>query len=114
MKKLASIFSVLLLCLSTTVFAEEHAEKALIHADSAVVHGKAGQAPILVEHAKKALDQALAASLKAKGQSKTHFDAAAKSLQEAIDHGKLGHVEPATKSAEETVEHLKAAKSLSE
>jgi accessory colonization factor AcfC len=108
MKKLASIFTVLLLCLSTTVFADEHTEKALVHADTAVVHGKAGQAPILVEHAKKALDHTLAASLVAKGPSKTHLDAAAESLQKAIDEGNLGHVEPATKSAEEAVVHIKA------
>jgi len=110
MKKLASVFAGLLLCLSTTVFAAEQAERALVHADAAVVHGKAGQAPILVEHAKKALDHALAASLVAKGQSRTHLDEATKSLEDAINEGSLGRVEPATKFAEEAVEHLKAAK----
>lgn len=110
MKKLASVFAVLLLCLSTTVFAEKHADAALEHANAAVVEGQAGKAPSLVVHAKAALDHALAASLVAKGQPKTHIDAAAKSLQEAIDHGTLGHAEPATKSAEEAVEHLKASK----
>jgi hypothetical protein len=30
-------------------------------------------------------------------------------LQEAIDHGTLGHADMATKPAEEAVEHLKAA-----
>ena len=108
MKKLTSVFALLLLCLSTAVFADEHTEKALVHADTAVVHGKAGHAPILVEHAKKALDHTLAASLVAKGPSKTHLDAAADSLQNAIDEGGLGHVEPATKSAEAAVEHIKA------
>lgn len=108
MKKLAALFAGLLLCLSTTVFADEHTEKALVHADAAVVHGKAGHAPILVTHAKKALDHTLAGSIVAKGASKNHLDAASASLQKAIDEGNLGHVGDATKSAEEAVEHIKA------
>jgi len=72
MKKIASILAGLLLCLSTAVFADEHADKALVHADAAVTHGKAGHAPILVDHAKQALDHTLAASIAAKGQSKNH------------------------------------------
>jgi hypothetical protein len=109
MKKLASVFAVLLLCVSTTVFAEKNLEVALEHARSAVAEGQAGKAPSLVTHAKAALDHSLAASLVAKSVPKGHIDTAAKLLQEAIDHGNLGHVEPATKSAEEAVDHLKAA-----
>jgi len=117
MKKLASVFVGLLLCVSTTVFAAglseaglEHVNAALEHANAAVVHGKAGHAPILVEHAKSALNHTLAASIVAKGVPKTHIDAAADSLQKAIDEGELGKVEPATKSAEEAVTHLEASK----
>jgi hypothetical protein len=117
MKKLASVFVGLLLCVSTTVFAEglskaasEHVKKALEHANTAVVHGKAGHAPVLVEHAKLALNHTLEASLVAKGVPKTHIDAAADSLQQSIDHGELGHSEPATKAAEEGVAHLEASK----
>ena len=108
MKIITALFAGLLLCLSTTVFADEHTEKALVHADAAVVHGKAGQAPVLVTHAKKALDHTLAGSLVAKGASKNHLDAASESLQKAIDEGNLGHVDDATKSAEAAVEHIKA------
>jgi hypothetical protein len=82
----------------------------LEHANAAVVHGKAGHAPILVEHAKLALNHTLEASLVAKGVPKTHLDAAADSLQKSVDHGELGHAEPATKSAEEAVGHLNASK----
>ncbi len=110
MKKLASVFAGLLLCLSTTVFAEEHLDQALEHANAALAEGQAGKAPALVTHAKAALDHSLAASLVAKSVPKGHIDTASKSLQEAIDHGNLNHVEPATKSAEEAVTHLKAAK----
>ena len=110
MKKLASVFTVLLLCVSTTVFAEKHLDMALEHAHAAVAEGKAGKAPSLVTHAKAALDHSLAASLVAKSVPKGHIDAASKSLQEAIDHGTLNHAAPATKSAEEGVAHLKAAK----
>jgi len=110
MKKLAPLFAGLLLCVSTTVFAEEHLDQALEHANAAVVEGQAGKAPGLVTHAKAALDHSLAASLVAKSVPKGHIDTASKSLQDAIDHGTLGHAEPATKSAEEGVAHLKAAK----
>ena len=110
MKKLASVFAGLLLCLSTTVFAEQHLDQALEHANAAVAEGKAGKASSLVTHAKAALDHSLAASLVAKSVPKGHIDTASKSLQEAIDHGTLNHVEPATKSAEEGVAHLTAAK----
>ena len=110
MKKLAPFFAGLLLCLSTSVFAEEHLDQAVDHAKAAVAEGQAGKASSLVTHAKAALDHSLAASLVAKSVPKGHIDEASKSLQEAIDHGNLGHVEPATKSAEEGVTHLKAAK----
>jgi hypothetical protein len=110
MKKLAPLFAGLLLCLSTTVFAEEHLNQALEHANAAVAEGQAGKASGLVTHAKAALDHSLAASLVAKSVPKGHIDEASKSLQEAIDHGNLNHAEAATKSAEGGVAHLKAAK----
>ena len=110
MKKLASVFAVLLLLLSTAVFAEKHLDAALEHANAAVTEGKAGDASKLVVHAKAALDHSLAASLVAKSVPKGHIDTASKLLQEAIDHGNMGHADMATKSAEEGVEHLKAAK----
>ncbi|MEI7996732.1 MAG: small metal-binding protein SmbP [Methylococcaceae bacterium] len=110
MKKLPLFFAGFLLCLSTSVFAEEHLDQALEHTTAAVAEGQAGKASSLVTHAKAGLDHSLAASLVAKSIPKNHIDAASKSLQEAIDHGNLNHVEPATKSAEEALTHLKAAK----
>jgi len=109
MKKLASIFAVLLLFLSTAVFAEAHLDQALEHANAAVVEGQAGKAPSLVVHAKAALEHSLAASLVAKSVPKGHIDMASEALQKAIDEGTLNHVQPATKSAEEAVTRLKAA-----
>jgi hypothetical protein len=100
----------ILMCLSTSVFAETHLDQAIEHANAAVTEGKAGKAPQLVVHAKAALDHSLAASLVAKSVSKNHIDAASESLQDAIDHGTLNHVVPATKSAKEAVDHLTAAK----
>jgi hypothetical protein len=110
MKKLASVCAGLLLLLSTSVFAEENAASAsaLEHAKSAVAHGKAGHTAQLVEHAKAALDDALAASINAKGVEKNHLESGAKELQEAIDHGTQGHVGRATSHAETAVWHLKA------
>ncbi len=108
MKKSASVTAGLLLLLSTSVFAEENAASALEHANAAVVHGKAGHTPVLIEHAKAALEDTLAASIVAKGVKKNHLDAGAKELQEAIDHGTMGHVGVATTHAEAAVEHIKA------
>lgn len=110
MKKLASLSASLLLLLSTSVFAENNVEDALKHANEAVVHGKAGHTPLLLEHAKAALEDTLAASIVAKGISKNHLDAGAKELQEAIDHGTMGHVGVATTHAEAAIDHIKASK----
>jgi hypothetical protein len=110
MKKLAPLFAGLLLCLSTTVFAEQHLDQALEHANAAVAEGQAGKASSLVTHAKAALDHSLAASLVAKSVPKGHIDMASDVLQKAIDEGNLNHAESATKSAQEGVAHLKAAK----
>ena len=109
MKKFASVVISLLFCLSSTVFAAEHAESALEHANGAVTHGRAGHPEVLVEHAKLALEQTLAAALNSKGVTKTHLDAAADSLQKAIDEGSLDHTQTATKYVEEAVSHLQAA-----
>lgn len=110
MKKLAFVCASLLLILNTSVFAEGNSQKdALEHANAAVTHGKAGHTPLLLEHAKAALEDALAASIAAKGVSKNHLDAGAKELQEAIDHGTMGHVGVATTHAEAAVEHIKAS-----
>jgi hypothetical protein len=98
------------LILSTAVFAkEDHSSEALEHANAAVEHGKAGHAPVLVDHAKLALEHTLAGSLVAKGVAKNHLDAAAKSLQDAIDQGDLDQTAAATKAAEQAVGHIKAS-----
>ncbi|MGZ5029163.1 MAG: small metal-binding protein SmbP [Methylobacter sp.] len=111
MKKLAFACAGLLLFLSTAVFAGEHTDKALEHANAAVAEGKAGKPEALVKHSKAALEHALAAAIPAKGQEKTHLDEAAKELQESIDHGNLDHTDVATKHAESAVDHLKASSS---
>jgi hypothetical protein len=109
MKKLASICAGLLFLLSTPVFAEDHLVAAQQHVNAAVVHGEAGHTQILIEHAKAALEQTLAASIVAKGVSKNHLDSAAKELQESIDLANLGHVGAATIHAEAAEKHIKAS-----
>ena len=99
-----------LLLSSASLFAASHLDTALEHANAAVKEGQAGKAPKLVVHAKAALEHSLAASVVAKSVTKTHIDAASISLQNAIDHGNLNHVEPATSSAQEAVKHLEEAK----
>lgn len=98
----------LLLSLSTSVFAEEHADEALKHTNAAVTHGKAGHASVLVEHADEALKHAQKSAEVSKGDAKNHIDEGIKSLESAIEHGKQGHAEIATEAAEEAVKHIKA------
>ncbi|HEY8099017.1 MAG TPA: small metal-binding protein SmbP, partial [Methylobacter sp.] len=109
MKKLAFACAGILLFLSTAVFAEEHTKAALEHANAAVAEGKANKPEALVEHAKLSLEHTLAAAIIAKSVPKGHLDAAAKELQEAIDHGNLDHTDVATKHAEAAVDHIKAS-----
>ena len=106
MKKIASFCAGLLLLSSTSVFAKGHAAIALEQANAAFIHGEAGETSIMIKHAKYALDHALAASLAAKSVPKTHLDAAAAELQEAIDLGNLGHIGSATKHAQAAVKHI--------
>ncbi len=98
----------LLLLLSTSVFAEQHADEALKHANTAATHGKAGHASVLVEHAEEALKHARKSAEATQGEAKKHIDEGVKSLESAIEHGKQGHSEVATEAAEEAVKHLKA------
>jgi hypothetical protein len=108
MKKLAFVCAGLLLFFSAAVFADQQTDEALVHANAAVAQGKAAKPEALVEHAKMAMEKTLAAAITAKSVPKGHLDAAAKELQEAIDHGNLEHADIATKHAEAAVEHLKA------
>lgn len=111
MKKITMIGAALLVLASSSIFAEEHADAALDHTKMAIVHGKAGHGPVLVEHASTALLHAGKAADVAKGESKVHMKAAVKSLQSSIEHGKMKgaeHVEAATEAAEEAAEHIKA------
>jgi hypothetical protein len=109
MKKI-TLACVGLLAFSAAVLAEEHADTALDHTKMAIVHGKAGHGPVLVEHANAALIHAQKAAEVAKGEAKAHMKAAVKSLESAIEHGKMGagHEEVATKAAEEAVAHIQA------
>lgn len=109
MKKLISICAGLFL-LSPSVLADDHhAAAALEHTSAAVIYGKNGHTAILLEHAKAALDHALAASLTAKGVSIDHLESAVTELQEAIDLSESGHVGTATKHAQAALRHIKTS-----
>ena len=108
MKKLTTVLAGLLLCLSTNVFAEKHADAALEHATAAAAQGKAGNAGGLVDHAKMALDEAASASLVSKSIAKNHIDEAGELLQKAVHEGNLNHAPAATKLVDEAIAHLKA------
>ena len=77
---------------------ESHISQAIMHAEAAA---KADGGKAIAEHAEAANTQAKIAD--------EHLDAGIKSLDDAIEHGKLRHADLAKKSAEEAVTHLKAA-----
>jgi HEPN domain-containing protein len=106
MKKITFLCAGLLLLLSFSVFAKEHLEEAMEHANAAAVHGEAGETAIMIVHAKAALEQVLEASIVAKGVAKHHLDDAAKELQESIELANLGHIGSATLHAETAVKHI--------
>lgn len=81
-----------------TYAAESHIAEAIKHAEAA---SKATDGKTITEHAETAKTHASAAS--------EHLTAGIKSLNDAIDHGKMGHAELAKKSTEEAVSHLKDA-----
>ena len=86
---------------SVSAFGEEsqnHVGQALIHAEAAAA---ASDAAGIAEHAAMSKTHA--------GVADEHLDAGLKSLDSAIEHGKLGHTDLAKKAAEEAVTHLKAA-----
>jgi len=108
MKKLISLFA-LLLALSFAAFAEDqHCKIALEHANAAVQQGKANNAKELVKHANAAMEHTLAAALVLTGQPKEHLEAASNELEEAVNHGNLGHTDVATQHAEAAVTHIQA------
>jgi hypothetical protein len=111
MNKITLIGAALLGLLSAPSFAEEHADRALEQTKLAIQYGTAEHNPILVKHAKEALAHAKMSAALANGESKEHMDAAIKSLEAAIDHGKMKgkqHVKIATKAAQAAAEHIKA------
>lgn len=111
MKRSTLISALLAGLLSVTAVAEEHADAALKHIQMAIQYGKAGHGAVFHQHASEALTQAKKAAAVATGESKTHLEAAVKSLESALEHGSMKgaeHVNAATKAAEEAEEHLKA------
>jgi hypothetical protein len=111
MKKMILLSALLSAFFGVAAFAEEHAEAALKHTQMAIQYGKAGHEPVFHQHASEALTQAKKAATVATGESKAHLEAAVKSLESALEHGKMKgaeHVNAATKAAEEAAEHLKA------
>jgi hypothetical protein len=89
---------VLTFCSFGVYAAESHMAQSLKHAEAGA---KATDAKAITEHAETAKSHVTIAE--------EHLKAGAKSLDEAIEHGKQGHADLAKKSAEEAVIHLKAA-----
>ena len=99
MKSSGLLLSIALTFGSCGVFAgESYMAEALKHAEATV---KAADGKSIVQHAEAAKTHATAAE--------EHLNAGITSLNDAIDHAKMKHLDLAKKSAEEAVTHLKAA-----
>jgi hypothetical protein len=99
MKGFGLLVSTVLIMASASAYAgESHMAEALKQAEAAA---KADNGKAIAEHADKAKIHATAAD--------EHLDAGVTSLNDAIDHAKMKHVDLAKKSAEEAVTHLKEA-----
>ncbi|MCX7089491.1 MAG: small metal-binding protein SmbP [Methylococcales bacterium] len=98
--KLTGLFVGIALSLGSfsTYAAESHITQAIAHAEAAT---KAADGKAIAEHAEASKTHAKVAD--------EHLDAGVKSLDSAIEHGKLGHSDVAKKAAEEALVHLKAA-----
>jgi hypothetical protein len=99
MKLIGLWAGIVLASCSFYAYAEEsHISQAIMHAEAAA---KADGGKAIAEHAEAAKAQAKTAD--------EHLDAGIKSLDDAIEHGKLRHADLAKKSAEDAITHLKAA-----
>jgi HEPN domain-containing protein len=106
MRKLSFILSGLLFISANYVFAEDHPKVAIEHAKEAANASKTAD---VVHHAGAALEHTLTASIAEKGVAKNHLNAGAEELEQAIDHGNLGHLDVAVSHSKTAVEHLSAA-----
>lgn len=111
MKKLTQLSVSALFFISLNAFADPHLDEAISHATAALESGKSGHSSVLVEHARPALEHAMAASVTTKGLARTKIEAAMKDLEEAIKHGKSLHADIATTYMEAALEDLQAANS---
>ncbi|WP_026223643.1 small metal-binding protein SmbP [Methylosarcina fibrata] len=111
MKKTTSVFAGLLLVFSSAVMAEDpHAKAALEHANAAAKEGAAGRASELVKHASVALEHTLAGALVDTGMNKEHLEAASNELEEAVNHGNMGHADVGTEHVKAAITHIQAVK----
>ncbi|MEY2665913.1 MAG: hypothetical protein RLZZ384_84 [Pseudomonadota bacterium] len=106
MKKLTIVLTGLLFLSANYVLAEDHPKVAIEHAKEAA---NANKATDVVHHAGAALEHTLTASISEKGVTKNHLNASAEELEQAIDHGNLGHLDIAVSHSKTAVEHLSAA-----
>ena len=99
-KTTLACFAGLILILSSlaAVAADSHIAQAIKHAEDAV---KATDGKTIAEHAELANSHVKTAE--------EHLKAGSKSLDDAIDHAKQGHVDLAKKAAEAAVVHLRSA-----
>ena len=110
MKTITLYASILVMTLFwfSAVAGENHLDQAIQHADTAV---RAPDGKTIAEHAEMAKTHANAAknekNLTTTGG--THLDAGIRSLDQAIENGKLGAADSARKAAEDAVTHLKEA-----
>jgi hypothetical protein len=107
MKKIITISAGLLLALSTAAFAaEEHGKAALEHANAAA---KGISAAECKQHAGVAIEHALASALVLKSAAKNHMESASHHLEEAVNHGNMGHMDVCKQHVDAAITEIQAA-----
>lgn len=110
MKNSLVFLTAVLLNLVNPVFADDHKTTASEQINFAIKEGLSGNLQNLVRYSNKALNKALESSITAKSEQKSHINDAIVELQQAIEHGKLGHLGEAVSHARTAAWHIKSAR----
>ncbi|NOT12114.1 MAG: hypothetical protein HOP23_09835 [Methylococcaceae bacterium] len=107
MKKIMTLSAGFLLALSAAAFAaEEHGKAALEHANAAA---KGATAAECKQHAAVALEHSLASAIVLTGTAKNDMEAASQHLEEAVNHGNLGHADVCKQHVDAAITEIQTA-----
>ena len=97
------------LLLSSHVFADDHSTTSLDQVNFAIKQAESGHASNASRYLAIALNKTLEELLAATGKKRSHLNDAVTELQQAIDHGNLGHPGEIASHARTAAWHIKSA-----